>query len=74
MIVKYKGFEIEAFRDWNGTYEYKAIWTNCIRLSDGLDCGGEIYPDTMSIQEAIKDQKYGIDLMLKENEKHQDHE
>jgi|GEM_PF-2148557 hypothetical protein len=67
MVVKYKGFEIEAHRDWNMLYTEKFVWTSCTRIIDGLDAGGGNYPPEMSIREVIADCKFGIDERLKDS-------
>lgn len=67
MKVKYRGYEIEAFRDWNMLYTEKFVFQNCIRITDGLECGSDCYPETMSVRGVIKDCKVGIDDRLKDS-------
>ena len=64
MKVKYRGFEIEAVRDWNMLYTEKFIFESCIRLSDGMDFSSGPYPSEMTVREVIADSKFGIDQLL----------
>lgn len=65
MKTIYKGFEIEAFRDWNMLYSEKFVFVNCVRIKDGLDLSGDCYPPEMKVREAIADVKFGLDERLK---------
>lgn len=67
MKVKYKGFEIEAFRDWNMLYTEKFVFANCTRIKDGLTCGSDCYPEDMTVREVIQDCKVGLDDRLKDS-------
>lgn len=67
MKVIYKGFEIEAFRDWNMLYSEKFVFANCTRIKDGLTCGSDCYPADMSVREVIADCKFGLDDRLKDS-------
>jgi hypothetical protein len=67
MKVVYKGFEIEAFRDWNMLYTEKFVFANCTRIKDGLDLSGDCYPPEMSVRDVIKDMKFGLDQRLQDS-------
>jgi hypothetical protein len=67
MKTIYRGFELEAFRDWNMLYTEKFIFTSAVRISDGLDLGGEAYPPEMKVKDVLKDMKIGIDDFNEDN-------
>ena len=66
MKVKYRGYEIEAFRDWNMLYTAKFVFISCVRIKDGMCFGEDCYPDYMRVRDVIKDCKVGIDDRLKD--------
>jgi hypothetical protein len=65
MKANYRGFKIEAVRDWNMLHTEKFIFSSCFRVRDGLVLSEDHYLFEMSVRSVIEDQKIEIDQRLK---------
>jgi hypothetical protein len=73
MIIKYRGFELEAKRE-KSMAGYDMVYVSAFRISDGWEFIADAYDGNISVREAIRELKNAVDKYYENPDGYEDGE